>query len=438
MGRMQYLYPFATVLALAAKEAGAFTIGSPSGLGAGTTGGAGGEVVYPTTNAELLTYLNDTRPFIIVLNKTFDFRGTEGTTTEIGCRPVENLMCMEKNNGFKGQDMILRKGKNITSDCADGTEVMVTYDNAALNRALVRDNKTIRGIGKKGVMIGKGLTLRNNIIVQNIFITELNPSLNWAGDAIFIPGSIDGTVVGYNIWIDHVKVSRIGRQMVVTNKAGVSSMTISNSDFDGHTDFSSSCDGHHSWTFLLSGKSTGITMINNYVHGTSGRSPRVGGEKDNKVVVHIVNNYWGDSTGHSLDVAENAHVLAEGNYFENTNQTLKNGTEGCLYVFNSTVGPDMCKSYLGRSCAPNVLVHSSSLTERNGACALEAMKGYPNIIDFSSKSARAADIDQKRGKQSSSEADKLYCGMTPLPVPASELVGEWARTTGNYGVGNLD
>ncbi|CAI5740605.1 unnamed protein product [Hyaloperonospora brassicae] len=199
MGRFQRTYAFAAALAFAAKNAaGAFTIGSPSGLGAGTTGGAGGEAVYPTSSPS----------------------------------------CMAENNGCKGQDVILQDGgMNNTGGCTNGTEVMVTYDTAGIQRVLVGDNKTIRGIGKNGVLIGKGLSLRNNVIVQNIHITELNPHL--------------GKTVGTNVWIDHVKVSRISRQMVVTNSAGVSGMTVSNSEFDGNTDFSMSCNGHHTWTFLF-------------------------------------------------------------------------------------------------------------------------------------------------------------------------------------------
>lgn len=50
MGRIQFA--LAAVLALAVKRASAFTIGSPTGLAAGTTGGIKGTVVYPTTNSE--------------------------------------------------------------------------------------------------------------------------------------------------------------------------------------------------------------------------------------------------------------------------------------------------------------------------------------------------------------------------------------------------
>lgn len=414
MTRFQRMYAFAAALALAAKNASAFTIGAPSGLGVGTTGGAGGKVVYPTSNAELIAYLNDIRPFVVVLNRAFDFRGTQGTTTEIGCRPIGTRKCMEQNNGFKGQDVILQRGgMSNTGGCTNGTEVMVTYDNAGIQRLLVRDNKTIRGIGKNGVLIGKGLTLQNNIIVQNIHITELNPHLVWGGDAIYMEGSSGGTIPNRKVWLDHVKVSRIGRQMVVTGKAGVAGMTITNSEFDGNTGFSMSCNGHHTWTFLFYGKNTDITMLNNYVHGTSGRTPKVGGEKGDNVVVHMVNNYWGKNTGHSIDVGLNGYILAEGNHFDNTALTLAIGKEeGALYAFDRTVSADLCPRYLGRPCAENVLVRSSHLKSRNGRLALEVMKAYPNIVDYMSKTTR--------------------------PVHARDLAKMRDQTTGNFGVGKLD
>ncbi|CAI5738893.1 unnamed protein product [Hyaloperonospora brassicae] len=411
MCHIQYLYTFAAALAFAAKNAArAFTVGSPSGLGAGTTGGSGGSVVYPTSNAELVAYLNDTRPFVVVLNHTFDFRGTEGTTTEFGCRPIKNRQCIAARNGFQGQDVILQDGgMENTGGCIDGTNVTVTYDNAAIRRVLVQDNKTIRGIGKNGVLIGKGLSLRNNVIVQNVHITELNPHLVWGGDAIFIPGSNGGTTVGNNIWLDHVKVSRVGRQMVVTASAGVAGMTISNSDFDGRTDFSITCDGHHYWALLFYGRKTAVTMVNNYVHGTSGRSPKVGGVEGDNVAVHAVNNYWDDNSGNSFEVGANGHVLAEGNYFDNTTEPLLPGMKGDLYAYNGMSNADLCTSYLGRPCKANVLVNSGSITSRNGALALAAMKAHPNIIGYS-----------------------------PASTSTKDLAKEWAKTTGNFGVGMLN
>ncbi|GMF11441.1 unnamed protein product [Phytophthora lilii] len=380
MGRFQFA--IAAALAFVTKHANAYTIGSPAGLAAGTTGGAGGEVVYPTSPSELIAYLNDTEP-----------------------------LCLAENNGFKSQDVIIQSGgMNNTGGCSNGTEVTLTYDNAALKRMNVKGNKTVRGIGKSGVIMGKGMTLNgDNIILQNIHITELNRH-----------GSDKGNTTINNIWIDHVKVSHVGRQMLVTNKAGVATMTVSNSDFDGNTDYSATCDGHHYWTFLFYGKNTGVSMLNNYVHGTSGRSPKVGGTKNEHVVAHIANNYWGDNSGHSFEIGANAYVLTEGNYFNNTKQPLYKGKDGSMYTSNGTDATDACTSYLGRSCKANVLVGSGNFTSRDGSAALDTIKTYPVIVSYSNQ---AGNSEQQATQASDSEQQQPSSTHQALP----NLRTKWLR-----------
>lgn len=88
--------------------------------------------------------------------------------------------------------------------------ISVTYDKAGVAGINVGSNKSIVGVGSKGVIRGKGLRMANgakNVIIQNIHITELNPQYIWGGDAITVAGSD-------LIWVDHVKISLIGRQMV--------------------------------------------------------------------------------------------------------------------------------------------------------------------------------------------------------------------------------
>ncbi|KAG6620897.1 Pectate lyase [Phytophthora cinnamomi] len=230
-----------TAMATAVAIVGAATIdtSSPTGFAAGTTGGGSVDPVYPTSIDELSTYLSDDEPRVIVLQQTLNFTGTEGSTTETGCRPTFNQECIAKNNGYKSQDVILMDGDTAmsqTGGCdSDGIAVEVTYDNAAKNPLVVASNKTLVGEGTAGVLYGKGLIIEgSNVIVQNIHITELNPHLVWGGDAITIRGADDKAPSG--IWVDHVKVSRIGRQMVVVNFSGAMGLTISNSDFDGNTE----------------------------------------------------------------------------------------------------------------------------------------------------------------------------------------------------------
>lgn len=62
-------------------------VGAAEGFAKGTTGGGSATPVYPKTNAELVSYLGDSSARVIVLDRTFDFTGSEGTTTGTGCAP---------------------------------------------------------------------------------------------------------------------------------------------------------------------------------------------------------------------------------------------------------------------------------------------------------------------------------------------------------------
>jgi pectin lyase len=355
------------------------------GLATGVTGGGNATPVYPTTIAQLKAYLSDAQQRVIVLNKAFDFRGSEGSKTEPGCRPKSNRDCLAKNNGFKGQDVILQSGGMAnTGGCDQGTSVTVTYDVAGTKNPLkVLDNKTLRGEGTKGVIIGKGLHIAgNNVIIQNIHITNLNPHLIWGGDAIYMQGRDNGEMQ-HKIWLDHIKISLVGRQMITTNAASVSSLTISNSDFDGKTSWSASCDGRHYWTFIFYGRNTRVNMVNNYVHQTSGRSPKFGGGSSDPltdVIGHVVNNYWYDNSGHSFEVEDKAWVLMEGNYFENTvSPNLHSSTTVGSIMVPWSSNAASCKAYIGRNCVANLLVNSGSLTGNNDATAISRMKGVALI-----------------------------------------------------------
>lgn len=160
------------VMALAAITTAAqavSVVGKPEGFGAGTTGGAGGKTVTPTTIAQLSSYLQSKEALTVVLTKTFDFRKTEGIATETGCAPY--------GTGSSCQ-LAINKNQWCTNYNPKAPKAKVTYDKAADNPILVASHKTIIGQGKKGVIMGKGLRMANgvkNVIVQNIEISQLNP-----------------------------------------------------------------------------------------------------------------------------------------------------------------------------------------------------------------------------------------------------------------------
>ncbi|KAI9993055.1 hypothetical protein PInf_015112 [Phytophthora infestans] len=182
----------------------------------------------------------------------------------------------------------------------------------------------------------------------------------------------------------------VGNPSVICNlyakcllRAGSIEETTTNCEFDGRDQYSATCDGNHYWTFLFLGTQTQVTLVNNYVHNTSGRSPKVGGSS----VIHAANNYWYSNSGFSYDVVENGNVLLEGNYFESTAVPSKNDTEtvGAIIVPSSST-QTKCKSTLGRNCVENTVVKCGSLSgSRESAVLTNSKKVAPYYQPIAAK-----------------------------------------------------
>lgn len=63
-------------------------VGTPSGFATGTTGGGNAKPTIPKDNAQLVEWLTDATPRVIMLDRTFDFLAAEGKKTEQGCIPT--------------------------------------------------------------------------------------------------------------------------------------------------------------------------------------------------------------------------------------------------------------------------------------------------------------------------------------------------------------
>lgn len=125
----------------------------------------------------------------------------------------------------------------------------ITYDTAGPTALKVGSNKSILGVGGKGVLKGKGLSLAKNaknVIIQGLEFTSINPGVVWGGDALDFQGGNDG------VWVDHNKFSLVGRMFIVSHYSA-SRLTVSNNEFDGTTTTSASCNDNHYWTMMFYG-----------------------------------------------------------------------------------------------------------------------------------------------------------------------------------------
>ncbi|KAG9998744.1 polysaccharide lyase family 1 protein, partial [Aureobasidium melanogenum] len=338
---------FTSALAAFASTVNAAGVtGAAEGFAKGVTGGGSAAAVYPSTTAELVSYLGDRQPRVIVLTKTFDFRGTEGTTSAKGCSPW--------GTGSLCQQAIDKDGWCENYESSAPKVSSITYDKAGMIGITVNSNKSLVGQGNKGVIKGKGLRVANgvkNIIVQNIAITDINPHSVWGGDAITLAGTD-------MIWIDHVTTQRIARQHIVLGESASGRVTISNCDIDGSSSWSATCDGRHYWAIYFTGSNDMITFKGNYIHHTSGRSPKIQGN----TILHAVNNYWYDidSKGHAFELGQGGYVLAEGNKFQNVATILESGATGKYFTVPGS--GSVCSSFIGRSCQSNAFGSSGAFS----------------------------------------------------------------------------
>jgi pectin lyase len=98
-------------------------------------------------------------------------------------------------------------------------------------------------------------------------------------------------------------------------------------------------------------------MKGNYIHHTSGRSPKMGGN----TLLHAVDNYWYANSGHAFDIAAGGQVVAEGNVFQNVITPLL-ANSGKLFSSPSTSANTACAAYLGHNCQLNAFGSSGSFS----------------------------------------------------------------------------
>lgn len=382
-------------------------VGKAYGFATGVTGGGSAAAVVPSSADELAKLLSDDTPRTIVINKAWDFTGTKATGA--GC---DRKSCSSKNGGQ------LYLG---TLSCGGSDNVAVssiTYDKAGNEPLIVGSNKSIIGSGGKGVLNGKGLRIKKgakNVIIQGFEVTNLNPGIVWGGDAIDLQGNNDG------VWIDHMKISKIGRMFIVTHYDG-SRLTVSNNEFDGQTTTSASCNNNHYWTMMFYGKGDQVTLDRNYFHDVSGRAPKLG-EPGVTGTFQASNNYFKNMKGHAFDVYPGASALLEGNVFESVSQPITKQGASVNTVFNvkDAAAASACSSSIGRACQVNSLTSSGdwpSLVNTGALSALSKAKNY--LVKPVAASQVASLVSGSAGPTKLGSSGAAQPAPAPAPAPVKE------------------
>ena len=146
-----------------------------------------------------------------------------------------------------------------------------------------------------------------------------------------------------------------------------------------------------------------VTFTGNYIHHTSGRSPKL----EYKSYWHVYNNYWFNNTGHAFDVGTGANVLIEGNVFEDVETPfLTDSAPGNSFAVSSS-DVSTCDSKLGRTCAVNTLVSSGTLSVSDESVLTSWPSGESGITVKSASSVKSSVLSNAGiGKLSSSSSEK--------------------------------
>jgi len=393
------------LLAAAATSSAQSVVGTAYGYGAGATGGGKAAAVTPTSNEELEKYLSDDTERVILLNQQFDFTGK--TTSGAGC---DKTTCSAKSGG--GQYYL----GDLSCGGSDMTPVSsITYDAGGSSALKVGSNKSILGVGGKGVIKGKGLSIAkdaSNVIIQGVEFTTINPGVVWGGDALDMQGG------NTKIWVDHCKFSLIGRMFVVSHYDG-SEATLSNNEFDGVTTTSATCNDNHYWTMMMIGKTEKFTLDKNYFHDVSGRAPKLGQDGVNSYF-HAVNNYFENMKGHAFDAYDGVSALVEGNAFVAVDQPNTEHAAGVTTFVSK--GGDACSSVFGRACLENSVDSSSGELSPGSSSGFIAKLGKIDVPEPMEASKVAAYVKANAGPAN--------LGASSSSAPAAEKVVDSDAATG--------
>lgn len=291
-------------------------IGFASVAGSGlstTTGGGSAKPTEVSSCDQLATALNSDSPGVIqVPNKALDCRTPNRVQSvcKFTCgniyepaNPNKTFHWAVQGNDHQARVAACQQIEKGFSYFQFGFKGM---ENVSLNerRIVVKSNKTLVGLGSESRVIGANFILNgvNNVIIRNLTIENVNPSIIEAGDAI----SMNNT---HHIWLDHLTTRLISDGHV--DMYDSKNVTLSWNRFEGDNAYS--CGSRDQYVNLI--VDSEATYHHNYFRRGNGRNPDVKGQG---AKVHLFNNFWNDITRYSIGVADFGQAKVEGNYFENS------------------------------------------------------------------------------------------------------------------------
>lgn len=228
---------------------------------------------------------------------------TACASAPIGWAAMNTLDQNGTTGGGNGKIVTATSVSELAAHAASSEPLTILVSGTLVSSTSVRvvSNKSIIGLGDDATLIGFGLEVdgRRNIIIRNLTIKDVQGP----PDAIAFRNS-------HHIWIDHCHLSN-ARDGLLDITKGCDYITVSWTKFSDHDKVSLLNSGTND--FVDYGKNR-ATYYNNWFFNNVQRNPRVG-----YGLAHVFNNYYSDISSYGIGVHTRAKVLAENNYFLNTN-----------------------------------------------------------------------------------------------------------------------
>ncbi|HWA76511.1 MAG TPA: hypothetical protein VG937_29450 [Polyangiaceae bacterium] len=245
----------------------------------------------------------------------------EGTYT-FAVEPVPLMVCTQTcdpNTPVPSQ-------LGLESRCTNGEKLFEYQDTHEILR--IGKNKTVIGLGNGAVLRNVTISLggSSNVILRNLTIRDLNPTVNGGGDGL-------SAWPTDHVWLDHLTIANIARaylnivsswdeenDQALTIESGY--MTLTHNHFDGRVE---ALCGQRSTFVLGTSRNPALTLAYNWFHRSSQRNGYFFGPG---TWAHLFNNLWSDIDGTGASAVCGAAALLQGNVFQSTKSALYNNDDG--------------------------------------------------------------------------------------------------------------